>query len=175
MTRKLRDELSHLPWAVFLAVLSPLLLLGSWVRRGYRWTLRFLFWVKWHHYNKFIVFVYSDNPLWKRYIESNILPHVARYAVTLNRSRPAQWQYRRLEALIWSHWGGGAEYSPMAIVFPPHLPPHVFRFWAPFKALRYGKEAPLLALRAELSELVDQTVTDLSGRHLPPAHQPASG
>jgi hypothetical protein len=175
MSRKLRDELSHLPWAVLLTVLTPLLVVVGLARRGYRLALRFLFWAKWHHYNKFILFVYSDNPLWKSYIESNILPRIGPYAVTLNRSRPAQWRYRHLEALIWTHWGGVAEYSPLAIVFPPRLPPHVFRLWAPFKALRYGKEGPLLDLRAELSALVDQAVADLAGRQLPAAHQPAGG
>jgi hypothetical protein len=170
--RKLRHELHNLPAAVLLVVLSPVLILWGAARSSYQWTLRFLFWLKWHHYNKFIVFVYSDNPHWKEYIESKLLPHIAPHSVTLNRSQPAQWRYRQLETLIWTHWGGSVEYSPVAIVFPPHDPPCVFRFWTPFKALHYGKEAPLLAARAEFFALVDHVMTDLAGRHLTPASHP---
>jgi hypothetical protein len=172
--RKLRHELHNLPLAVLLVLLSPLLILWSVAKSGYRRALRFIFRLKWHHYNKFVVFVYSDNPRWKEYIESNILPGIAPHSVTLNRSRAAQWKYRRLEAMIWTHWGGPVEYSPVAIVFPPRQPPCVFRFWTPFNALLYGKEGPLIAARAELFELVNQVATDLAGRHLTPASGPGN-
>jgi hypothetical protein len=172
--RKLRRKLRNLPLAVFLFLLSPVLILGAAVNSAYRWVLRLLFSLKWHSYHKFVVFVYSDNPHWKEYIESKILPEIAPHSVTLNRSRPEQWRHRRLETLIWTHWGGRVEYSPVAIVFPPHQPPCVFRFWTPFKALHYGKEAPLIAARAELLDRVHQVMTDLAGRRLAAASDPAS-
>jgi len=172
--QKLGYELLNVPAAVSLALLSPVLILWGVARSAYQRTLQFLFWLKWHHYHKFVVFVYSDHPHWKEYIETKILPQIAPHSVTLNRSRPAQWKQRQLETLIWTHWGGPVEYSPVAIVFPPHRPPCVLRFWTPFKALHYGKEAPLLAARAALFELVDQAVTDLAGCRLRPAGRPVT-
>lgn len=36
--------------------------------------------------NRFILFVYSDSPNWKSYIERSILPQIQDYAIVLNWS-----------------------------------------------------------------------------------------
>ena len=147
---RIRHEVGNLPWAVSLLALSPLLILGNACRGAYRALLRFGFWLKWRSEKRTVLFIYSDHRHWKDYIESRILPRLGSHAVVLNRSQPGRWRGHGLEARLWTHWGGPREYSPLAIVFAPHQPAQVFRFWTPFKALHYGRERPLLNVMEDL-------------------------
>jgi len=61
----------------------------------------------WGRQSKVAVFVCSDSPTWKEYIETLVLPRIADRVVTLNWSQRAQWTARRsIEAQVFRHWSG---------------------------------------------------------------------
>jgi hypothetical protein len=161
------------PWyitALFILVivlLSPLILLVilifliPWLNIRYIQRPRLLRRVKneWLPNDKYILFVYSDNELWKEYAEGNIIPKIKSHAVILNWSERKNWiNTNTLEAQLfknfqWRHewiWQqnlrmGGQNYNHMAIVFKPWYRPKIINFWKAFKDYEFGKgEQPQL-------------------------------
>ena len=56
---------------------------------------------------KCILFVYSDSPHWKQYIEANILPRIEHCSVILNWSQRETWYKKRpWEVSAFHHWAG---------------------------------------------------------------------
>jgi hypothetical protein len=103
------------------------------------------------------LFVYSDSPNWKSYIESNILPRIESHAVTLNWSERKRWdEANPFEAKVFRRWAGDREYNPVAIVFPPAGKVKVIRFWRAFRDYKHGKEQPLKQAQEELFKAVNE-------------------
>ena len=93
---------------------------------------------------RFLVFVYSDSPNWKEYIETRILPRIGAHAVLLNWSRRSEWRSRKpFEVKIFERWGGQREFNPLAIVIPPKGRVEVIRFWQAFRDAKHGKRSLL--------------------------------
>ena len=127
---------------IFLCVLPLLLIL----RFLHGLFLGYLVMLRWHPKHKNILFVYSDSPNWKEYIESNILPKIKDQTIVLNwsdRSKPI-WREKPLEVKLFIHWSqahpyknwrkwDGREYNPIAIVFDPWWNVKVLRFWNAFR------------------------------------------
>lgn len=118
--------------------------------------------IRWLPMGKSVLFVYSNSPHWKEYIEQNILPKIAAKAVVLNWSEKNTWDWRSLEVKIFKHWSqaqlyklkgklkwSGEDYNPMAIVFSKKGS-KVIRFWKAFKDYKHGKEKLLRDMEAEL-------------------------
>jgi hypothetical protein len=130
-----------LPVLLLIAVLSAISfpfikLFGQW--------LKYRFWQRHGKFGKFILFVYSDSPNWKEYIEDNMLPRIEKYAVLLNWSQRKEWHKTHpLEARIFNHWAGRKEFNPMAILLSPRLRVKQVRFWKAFKDFKHGKEESL--------------------------------
>ena len=104
---------------------------------------------------KRILFVYSDSPNWKNYIETNILPKIAPHAVIMNWSQRGQWQEKApLEAKIFRHWAGDREFNPIAIVVPKLGRVSTIRFWQAFKDAKHGKTKTIHAKEEELFGVV---------------------
>ena len=139
--------------------------------------------LNWYPEKKYVVFVYSDSPNWKEYIEANLLPKVARWAVVLNWSDKVKWNLARksLAVRIFEHWAGvsvdrwrgklrwggkrelgglassgGYEYNPIAIVFVPWWKPSVIKFWQAFKDYKHGREQRLKQAESQLFTLLDK-------------------
>ena len=111
---------------------------------SYRQWLTFLFWQRHGRHGRFILFVYSDSPNWKAYIEANILPRIASHAVTLNWSERKEWgRSNPLEAKVFKHWAGEKEFNPMALVFSPGGKVKDVRFWRAFRDFKHGKDGLL--------------------------------
>ena len=125
--------------------------------------------LQWYPKGKRLLFVYSNSPNWKDYIEANILPKINQHAIVINWSERSQWNWKRkpLEVQIFRHWAGvgrysfkgrvkwdGDEFNPIAITFVPWWKRRVFKFWQPFKDFKHGKERPLKQLEAQLFELL---------------------
>src|SRR5215210_5732019 len=124
---------------------------------AYKCWLRFRFWLRYASKGRFILFVYSNSPNWKDYIESNILPRIESHAVTLNWSERKSWdEAYPFEAKILRRWAGDSEFNPVAIVFPPVGKVKVIRFWQAFRDYKHGKEQSLKRAQEELFKVVNE-------------------
>ena len=114
------------------------------------------------------IFVYSDGPHWKEYIETNILPKIGSKLVILNWSKRSTWNNDLLEVKVYKRWGnvgrilvnkklqwfGGKEHNPIAVVFQSNEEPKVIKFWNAFKEFKRGKDDTLKKQMALLFELL---------------------
>ena len=143
-------------WVIVASALGLVLLAAGAVYAHHRW-LRFSFRRRHAPEGRFILFVYSDSPHWKDYVESEILPRVARHAVVLNWSERRKWEAgQTLEAKVFRHWAGTREFNPIAIIFPPSGRVRVIRFWRAFRDYKHGKRRPLERAREELFAAVEE-------------------
>lgn len=172
------NKVKESPWyttallIIVLIILSPLILtvvlifLIPWLKIRFIIRPRLLRRVRkeWLPKNKFILFVYSDNQLWKEYAKKNIIPKIASNTAVLNWSQRKDWiNSNTLEAQLFRNfqWGrkwiwrnnirmGGQEYNHMAIVFKPWNKPKVINFWKAFKDYEFGKCEKIRQLEKEL-------------------------
>jgi hypothetical protein len=137
-------------WLAVAALIYPFKLLrGEWVK--------YLFWRRHGRHGRLILFVYSDSPNWKSYIESNILPHIEAHAITLNWSRRREWaQTHPFEAKLFRRWAGEQEFNPLALVIRPVRRVKVLRFWQAFRDFKYGKDKSLTEVQGALFAEVER-------------------
>ena len=113
--------------------------------------------------NKFILFVYSDNQLWKEYAGKKIIPKIKSNAVILNWSKRKDWiNSNSLESQLfrnfqWSRkwiWSknirmGGQDYNHLVIIFKPKGI-KIISFWKAFKDYEFGNDEKLRQIEKEL-------------------------
>ncbi len=130
---------------------------------SYRQWLKFRFWQRHGTHGRFVLFVYSDSPNWKDYIEANILPRIESHSVTLNWSKRREWeQINPFEAKVFNHWAGEKEFNPMALVFSPSGKVKDVRFWRAFRDFKHGKEELLKQAESRLFTAVERIASRLS-------------
>src|SRR5512138_945799 len=78
------------------------------------------------------LFVYSDSPNWKEYVEANILPKLPVNSVILNWSHRASWPKIDLSVLLFRSFAGDREFNPIGLVFERFDVVERYRFWQPF-------------------------------------------
>jgi hypothetical protein len=101
-----------------------------------------------------VLFVYSESPKWKPYLDEHVVPRLPKTAVVLNWSERARWSPFQLGVWLFRMWSGAREYNPVAIVVRPLASPKVYRFFGAFEAQRRGKPEALEAVeKAFLSEI----------------------
>lgn len=137
---------------IFVAPLFLLALLwkeviGSW--------LNFRFRSKHNFPDKNILFIYSNNPSWKEYIEENLLTKIQPNAVFLNWSERSKWDSSQLEVKVFKHWSDHKEFNPMAIVFEENRKVRTIRFYKAFKNRKHGDENLLKLKQKELFSYVN--------------------
>jgi len=110
-------------------------------------------WSWWNPRGRDILFVYSDRPLWKNYIETHILPRIQNRALIVNLSERKR---SRLASMynVFRQLGVHDESLPHALVFRPFRRTRVFRFWKPFRHLKAGRAETLQHIEAEFFDLV---------------------
>ncbi len=106
--------------------------------------------VLWLPRGRRVVFVTSDNPRWKPYLDEHVLPRLPRNTVVLNWSERARWSPFQLGAWVYRMWSGPRDFNPMAIVVRPWPSPKVFRFFGAFDDLASGKPEPLRDVQTAL-------------------------
>ena len=101
------------------------------------------------------MFIYSDSPHWKDYIEENILPKLG------SRCKTFKWSKRRyinigdkLDNLIFYHWGGYTDFNPMAIIYISFFNIKTVRFYKAFREYKHGKDRLLNERLEEFSNIV---------------------
>lgn len=138
------------------AVFSPVIILLVAHHALSKFILNALVWVKWCLRGKFILFVWSDSPIWREYIQQNILPQIEHCSIILNWSQRKQWRWWSLPVSVFLFFGGSQEFNPMAVVFRPFHCTRVFRFWYPFKDFKHGKKKVLIEMTQELMKEIDR-------------------
>ena len=110
--------------------------------------LHLALWTWWGPRGRDVLFVYSDSPVWRPYIDQRILPRLGDRAVLLNWSERRHWR-PSLARWTFRHFAGSREFNPIAIVFRPCRPTRTFRFWQPFRDLKDGHPEALHAMERE--------------------------
>ena len=118
--------LLHLLWGMILYV-------AIWVTRG----------------KQFVIFVYSDSPVWKDYIEREILLHIRDRAAILNWSERRNWKLS-LAVLAFRYFGGYRNFNPIGIVFRPLHFVKTYRFFEAFKEFKHGDVKKVEEIKKEL-------------------------
>ena len=151
-------------WVVFMIIYQGLL------RPLMRVYLVMAVALQWRPQGKLALFVYSDSPNWKPYLEQFVIPVVKERVVLLNWSERKKWNKPlsgTLEVMIFRHWAYSAreqnysEFNPMAVVFVPWYAPKALRF---FRAFRYAKRGDLGSLTALEEELFDKLGVEAPAR-----------
>lgn len=112
-------------------------------------------WCCWCVRGRYVLFVYSDSPVWHDYVEEHILPRLGDRAVVLNWSERSRWR-RTLAVLAFRYFGGDRAFNPMAVVFRPLRLARWFRFYEPFREFKHGRPEAVAKMERELYDLVDE-------------------
>ena len=136
--------------ALFLPFVLPLALIAIVLHLLFKITLYLLVWALWLPRGKDILLVYSDSPISHDYMAMQVLPLVQKRAVVLNWSERNAWDRWSLDVLVFRHFGGGREFSPLVVLFRPGRSARVFRFWLAFKDWKRGRREAVERLRQEL-------------------------
>ncbi|MCI0550042.1 MAG: hypothetical protein L0287_03730 [Anaerolineae bacterium] len=132
--KNLRTREKILVVLIFITI-SPLLL--SWVLIDTLWgiILQIVIWLTWRE--RFMLFVYSNSPIWKDSIEAEVLPKIRNHAVILNWSERKMWK-TSLSAIAFRHFRGSQNFNPIALIFRPFHVVKDYRFFEAFKEFKHG-------------------------------------
>ncbi len=154
------------PWWVIrlILLLLPLVLVVLLLWGLYSLSLYLLVWLCWVSRGRDILFVYSDSPHWKEYIEAEILPRIQDRAVILNWSERRKWiQKMTLGPMLFRNFGGHRGFNPIGFRFRPFRFHQTYRFWDPIRKWRKKED------RRELDTLLARFYSDLGIQKSEPA------
>ena len=133
--------------ALLLIILSPLLIIPVLLYFLWGGVLYLAIWLT--AKKPFVVFVYSDSPTWKDYIEREILPYLKDRAVILNWSERINWK-NSLAVLAFRYFGGFRNFNPIGMIFLPFRFVKTYRFFEAFKEFKHGNHKNVEKLKKEL-------------------------
>lgn len=85
-----------LSWKILFAplfiALLPFLVAAGFVYLIWTMILYIAIWIIWSPKGYSVLFVHSDSPIWKSYLEQEIFPHIEKKAIFLNWSERKQWK-----------------------------------------------------------------------------------
>lgn len=118
--------------------------------------LRVWFWRAHAARGRPVLFVYSESPNWRAYVEENLLPRLGDRAVVLNWSERRRWPSTSpWEAHFFHRFAGDRDFNPLALVFCGAGRIRRVRFHRAFLDWKHGKDATLRAAEAELFALLE--------------------
>jgi hypothetical protein len=110
-------------------------------------ALYLIVWFCWIGYDRRrTIFVYSDSPNWKEYIDRVILPRLPENSVVLNWSNRGKWSRFAVPVLLFRTFAGSREFNPIGLVFERFGLVARYRFWQPFRDLKHGRPEALRVL-----------------------------
>ncbi len=154
---KSRDRgkyLSPIVGVSLFVLLSPLILVVAILYGLSGLVLYVAIWLGWCLRGRHVLLVYSDSPIWREYIEKEILPRLEGRAVVLNWSERKRWK-NSLAVLAFWHFGGWRAFNPLVVVFRPFQFAKVFRFFEPFRDFKHGNPKKVEKMKTELFEALD--------------------
>lgn len=155
----MKNAKTNWPLTVLVVLLSPillppifflLLLLAILVPLTYL-LLYLVIWSFWLTRGKDILFVYSDSPVWRDYMLTEMLPLVESRAVVLNWSERNRWKRWSLRVLAFRFFGGRKAFNPLIVVFRPFRLAQKFRFWPAFREWKQGNKQAVEKLKVEIA------------------------
>jgi hypothetical protein len=134
---------------VLVITFSPILIMAIFLYLLWGAILYFAIWLTWKEQR--VLFVYSNSPTWKEYIEREILPPLQNQAIILNWSERKTWK-TSLPVLAFQYFGKDRNFNPMAIVFRPFHLVKTYRFYEAFKDFKHGKTRKVQEIKRALFE-----------------------
>jgi hypothetical protein len=135
---------------IFLVILlSPILIIAVLLYVLWGIVLSLAIWLTWR--KKIALFVYSDRPIWKEYIEREILPYIQDRAVILNWSERRSWK-PSLAVSAFRYFSGYRNFNPLGIVFRPFRLVRTYRFFEAFREFKWGDPRNVEKVKSELFE-----------------------
>ena len=130
-------------WLTFVAGV----LLLQWLQVVVLYSLAWAWWIGWDR--RRVLFVYSDSPNWKEYVEARILPNLPANTVVLNWSRRASWPRVDPSVILFNGFAGEREFNPIGLVFERFHVVGEYRFWQPFRDAKHGRSVPLQVMERQ--------------------------
>jgi hypothetical protein len=159
-TKRQRGRSSWMGLLVLLLLsplLLPLFLIVAVARVIGALALHLLTLLVWIPAGRRVLFVYSDSPVWKVHLETEVLPRLPSTAAVLNWSERSRWSRWSLSVWLFRFYAGTKEYNPLGIVVRPFWGPKLFRFWRAFRDSKHGKHEPLRTLEASFFRAIGAT------------------
>jgi hypothetical protein len=135
---------------IWLPIVLVLAVIGLGFRFLSRLMVNLLVWTIWVPKGKSILFVSSESPIWKDYMEQEVLPLVHSRAERLNWSDRKAWKNSSLAVRCFRTYSGGRAFNPMVIIFHPFKPATQFRYFQAFRDFKHGKPEGVHAITREL-------------------------
>jgi hypothetical protein len=139
---------------ISLPILLPLVLFVLTLYWVHQIALHVLVWLLWLPRGKDVLFVYSNSPIWREYMTTQVLPLLNDRAIVLNWSDRKQWSRWSFAAHVFRTVGRGTDFNPIVAVFRPLRRARVFRFWSAFKYWKHGDTEPVEQLRKDLLDVL---------------------
>jgi hypothetical protein len=137
---------------LLLPIILPLLILGLVLHLLNKVVVYLLVWVCWLPRGIDVLYISSDSPIWKEYMEAEIFPLVAERAVVLSWSARSKWPKWSFTVRVFRTFGRGHDFNPMLVLFRPFRRARVFRFLPAFQERKHGNDAVIEQLRRDLMQ-----------------------
>ena len=134
---------------LFLIIFLPIVLLYLLLYLLWGILLYLAIWLTWR--GRSVLFVYSNSPVWKDYIENEILPRIQNQSIILNWSERKTWK-TSLSVLAFQYFGKDRNFNPIAIVFRPFHLVKTYRFYEAFKDFKHGRPRKVEEIKRALFE-----------------------
>jgi hypothetical protein len=155
----IRATLKFLLVLILIPLLIPLAVVALATHLIHGAVLYALVWLCWCTRGKHILLVYSDSPVWRDYVEDNIIPRLPPSTIVLNWSRRCTWRWYSLPVMVFRFFGGTREFNPMVVVLRPFRRARRFRFWQAFKDYKHGNKTTLQSLERDMFACLSHSKT----------------
>jgi hypothetical protein len=140
--------------ALLLPIILPLAIVGLVLHFLNKVVVYLLVWVWWLPKGKDVLYVSSDSPIWKEYMETEVFPLVAERAIVLSWSARSKWPKWSFAVRVFRTFGRGRDFNPMVVLFRPFRRARIFRFLPAFQERKHGNSASVEQLRRDLIQVL---------------------
>ena len=140
--------------ALLLPIILPLLIVGLVLHFLNNIVIYLFVWVWWLPKGKDVLYVSSESPIWKEYMETEVFPLVAERAIVLSWSARSKWPKWSFAVRVFRTFGRGRDFNPMVVLFRPFRRARIFRFLPAFQEQKHGNSASVEQLRRDLIQVL---------------------
>ena len=138
--------------ALLLPIILPLAIVGLVLHFLNKVVVYLLVWVWWLPKGKDALYVSSDSPIWKEYMETEVFTLVTERAIVLSWTARSKWPKWSFAVRVFRTFGRGRDFNPMVILFRPLHRASIFRFLPAFQERKHGDNASIEELRRDLMQ-----------------------
>ena len=140
---------------LLLPLVLPLAIVGLILHFLNKVVVYLLVWVWWLPKGKDVLYVSSESPVWKEYMETEVLPLVVGRAIVLSWSARSKWPKWSFAVRVFRTFGRGRDFNPMVVLFRPFRGARIFRFLPAFQERKHGNSASVEQLRRDLMQALE--------------------